>query len=633
MCGIFAILSNIHNVIQESIKSLMYLENRGYDSSGISFINNNNKIQSIKSVGEVNSLLKVIDSQYNSIKHNNLYEVCIAHTRWATNGIVNIQNTHPIVCKGFAIVHNGILNTYCENRIKEFLSTKGVEYNTDTDTESILLLIKYFYDQGHKLFEALRMVIDFLEGQYAFVFISESEPKKMFIAKNGVPLVLGKINNSNGYVVSSSIDAISRFTEEINILEDGEMLEVSYDGIYINNVKENNLERKYVSLCVQKNYYNYQEVQNINYPYKMQNEMHEQGKCFMDVINNYFMNDKYDYLSKKFIEKKVILVGSGSSFFAANIAKKWLERLACLNIQVELSCELLESANYLDKNTVIVLISQSGETADTLEILYRYRTLCDCIVGLTNTRFSTLANLADIVLYTDAGIEYGVASTKTMFTQLAFFLSLTFNISNMIKNIGVNNFIDYKNALQAVESNVISCLKQFKDLEVIARYITKFSSILVAGRDLLYPVAMEGALKIRELSYIHAEGISFGELKHGTIALVDKDLLNICLVSSDNRNIFEKTVSNIKEIKARGGIIIIITDSKGELLLREQVEHIINVEKFFNLLYNGINHEVKYILFPLYALVICQQLALHTSIIKGNNVDKPRNLAKSVTVL
>ncbi len=605
MCGIIGFFSDSLSK-EKIIDSLKRLEYRGYDSAGLAIIEDK-KIKRYRCKGEIKELEKKLKNI--QIKAN----ICIAHTRWATHGKPSEENAHPHTdCTGkISIVHNGIIENYLE--LREKLKKKGHVFKSDTDTEIFAHLIE---DKLNKnLINAVESAVKEIKGNYAFAIISSLEPDKIIAVKKGAPVVIGI--GFDEYFVSSDIPAFLKYTNKAIFLQDNDICVISKNGIEIkNNDKE-------VKRLVQNIKWDSEQAEKKGFSHFMIKEIFEQPEVFEDTILGRFNEEKgeihiegLDTEKLKRI-KNIRLIACGTSYHAALAAKYLIEKYAGISAIAEIASEARYSEPVIEKNTLLITISQSGETADTIAAFNNIKKKVDFTIAIVNVVGSTLSRLADYVIYTHAGPEIGVASTKTFTSQMAVLYLLTFQIARIKKKMTTDLIKKYLKNLRKMPEFIIEILKSKDEIKKIADKYYEQKDFLYYGRNVNYPIALEGALKLKEISYIHAEGYPAGEIKHGPIALIDDKVPNI-FVAPESR-LYGKIINNIEEIKARGGKVIVITNNKNKKISKyvDDVIYIPDVDEDF---------------YPLLAVIPMQLLAYFIGVKRGINVDKPRNLAKSVTV-
>lgn len=508
MCGIFGVVSSGESVIQTLLTGLQKLEYRGYDSSGIAIVNEEGKIEIKKSEGKVEKLRGIISNSKISRS-----TVGIAHTRWATHGVPSLRNAHPIHTNKVVVAHNGIIENY--NELKRSLEDKGILFHTDTDTEVIPNILTLYLNEGLSPVDALSKCLSILHGSFALVLLFAGCPNALFVAKRSLPLAIGY--NFDGMFAASDANTLSSFVKRISYLEDDDIAVVRFDkvNIYNNGVRvKRNIENNNISnLLIGKNGYSSFMLKEIfDQPCALNNTINQFYEKYRDII---FANEKLSYdLSH------ITVIGCGSSYFAGLIAKYWLESIAQVRVYLEISSEFRYSNIRLKDGSIGLFISQSGETADTIEALRYAKSQKQTIISITNTFSSSIEKTSDIVLHTLAGPEVGVASTKTFSSQLATLACFTVELARVKGMLNKDNVEQFRNAINSIPQHV-ECVLHIGKIQYIARYISGYNNIILIGRGTSYGVAMEGALKIKELSYINTIGIAAGEMKHGSIALID----------------------------------------------------------------------------------------------------------------
>lgn len=597
MCGIVGIVGKeeVSGRLAEGLKRLEY---RGYDSAGIATIKNK-KIERLRAEGKIQNLTdKLADSKISG-------NIGIGHTRWATHGVPSECNAHPHATDKVAIVHNGIIENY--KILKDELEGKGYKFLSQTDTEVIPHLITYYLDQGLNAEDAARKAILRLEGAYALGIIFSDNEDLMIAVRHGSPLAIG-IGDGEMYLGSDAL-AISLFSQKIIFLEDGDIAILSSKSYEIFDIDGKKCNRKVTDASSA-----YIVSGKENYRHYMQKEIHEQPQVLADLIHSHYnqvTGQLYLPIDDGLLKdlSKITIVACGTSYYAGLVAKYWIEGIAKINVDIDIASEFRYREVPMEKGGVTICISQSGETADTLAALRYAKSKGQKVIALVNVMHSTMAREADATLYLQAGPEIGVASTKAFTAQMAILFMLVVKLSGSM---------NLCKALQEVPNKISDILHREKDLLKIAEYLKKAKSIIYIGRGTSYPIALEGALKLKELSYIHAEASASGELKHGPIALIDKDLPVVVVAPYDR--LFDKIASNVEEVAARGGKIILLSDKKGV----EKLKHITYMH--FKL------PDIEDSLSPLLYAIPVQLLAYHVAVLKGTDVDQPRNLAKSVTV-
>ena len=604
MCGIVGIISK-ENVVDNVINGLEQLEYRGYDSAGIAIIKNNN-IEVIKSVGKIKNLKEKINKDFNS-------NIGIAHTRWATHGGVNENNAHPhLSCKNdIVIVHNGIIENY--NELKNNLLKQGYTFKSQTDSEVICNLVSYNLSIEKDIKKAFIKSINELNGSYGIALMYNKEPDKIFVAKNGSPLVIGLCKDKN--VVASSMVAFSNLTDKVLQLKDKELAIITSDNVELFDLKGKEIKQNIETIKI-----NDFKVDKGNFKHFMLKEIYEQPDVLERTIQEYIDNDKIILPNCDFSNiDHLTIVACGTSYHAGLVAKYFIEDLADVFVNVDIASEFRYRKNPLKDGNLALFISQSGETADTLAALKYCKERNQKILSIVNVVQSAIANESDIILKTMAGTEVGVASTKAFTAQVALLYLLAIEIAKQKGKITLeeykNKIKDFKNSLNVLKESLNDNL--INDIKNTAKDIYNTNHLIYIGRDIFYPMALEGALKIKEISYIPTQGVASGELKHGPIALIDKDTFVVAL--NNDKLLYDKNISSIEEISARNGKIILISNECGDE--KSKVYKFIKTAKTNN----------KFDIL-LSSIIPLQLLAYYVSVNKGLDVDKPRNLAKSVTV-
>jgi len=606
LCGIIGIVSK-NQVVDRLIKGLQCLEYRGYDSSGVAAVNSED-IFFVKSPGKLVSLK-------NKLKRNPIDGfVGIGHTRWATHGEPTEINAHPHVTKDVAVVHNGIIENFAE--LKNELLEKGVIFKSQTDTEIIAQLVeeKISKEKCQPL-EAVRLTIERLSGSFALCFIFRGLGNLLICARRGSPLALGFGVNEN--FVSSDATSLSLFSQKVCYLEEGDVAVLSQDEVSIFDSSGKSVER---------------EVQILNrdpvnlskgkYKHFMEKEIFEQPQVISQVLG-FYLNASEETLSLPTLPevtefKRIVLIGCGTAFYSCLVAKYWFEKLCGLPTHAELASEFRYRSPVVNKDDLLIFVSQSGETADTVGALRFTKNYSKNILAIVNVEESSIAREATWVFPTKAGSEIGVASTKAFVSQLIILKILNIKFASdlsMISNEQKSNLLKGILELPRLYAEILS---KDQNIKKLCKKFIRSNSVLYLGRDILYPIALEGALKLKEISYLHAEGYASGELKHGPIALVDKSMPVVAL--NPSTKVFEKTLSNLEEVKARKGKIILFTDQKGEELSKGLTKSIFLLPSCSDFLV------------PILYSLPLQLIAYYTALEKGTDVDQPRNLAKSVTV-
>ena len=607
MCGIVAAIAQ-RNVVPMLLQGLKRLEYRGYDSAGVAVINS--KLQRLRSAGRVAELAGLVDEQRLE------GTIGIAHTRWATHGVPSERNAHPHVSSGIAVVHNGIIENH--DAIRARLQNEGYRFTSDTDTEVIAHLIHMKLKDTGDLFAATRAAVAELKGAYAIAVIAENEPQRVVVSRMGAPLLLGIGDGEN--FAASDASALLQVTHKIIYLEEGDVVDIKLSGFEIRDAAGTQVERK-----VHLSELTPDAVDLGPYRHFMQKEIFEQpgavGTTLEMVTNAQSISPQLFGAQAEAILRQidsVLIVACGTSYHAGLVARYWIEALTGLACNVEIASEYRYRASVPNPRALVVTISQSGETADTIAALNHAKSLGHGFaLTICNVPESALVRLSDLRFLTRAGPEIGVASTKAFTTQLAALVLLTLVLAKLRGRITAAHELELIHALRhlpAALSHVLQIEPQIK--EWAARFAEREHALFL-GRGIHYPIALEGALKLKEISYIHAEAYAAGELKHGPLALVDRNMPVVAIAPNDA--LLEKLKSNMQEVRARGGELYVLADQDAHLGPSEGVQVITLTD------HAGI-------LSPILHTIPLQLLAYHTALARGNDVDKPRNLAKSVTV-
>ena len=608
MCGIVGYVgkSNCLPILINGLKSLEY---RGYDSAGIAF-KNGRGIEMYKTEGRISDLQKIIPDPVPRAKTG------FGHTRWATHGAPSSVNAHPHVSEGVYVVHNGIIENYRE--LKSELTQNGCMFSSDTDTEVIPQLILVYLREGLSLKEAIKKTISRLRGTFALGIMSDNEPDTLFAIKRGSPLVIGI--GDGEYFFASDVPAILSHTRKCIFVEDNEMCILKQDGISLLNLDSD----RAISIDERKVEINWTPdmAEKEGYDFFMLKEIFEQPEAVKNTIREWIENPQ-KLLGELGITKKIVkelrrlqIVACGTSYHAALFAAYIIQSLARIHVDVDIASEYRYKEHIVEKDTLFISITQSGETADTLAAQREAQKRGARALTICNVVGSTSAREADAVLYTRAGPEIGVASTKAFTSQMAALCLLALALGTCRGGLKTREAKSLRDNLAMIPSLLDETLKQNTLIEKLAKTLIHTKSSLYLGRGISYPIALEGALKMKEISYIHAEGYPAGEMKHGPIALVEQGLPVVVVCPKDN--LCEKTFSNIEEVKARGGRIIAITNNPS--YFRDKVDDLIEVPY---------THPV---FTPFVTVLPLQLLAYHAGVFRGCDVDKPRNLAKGVTV-
>ncbi|MBT4478195.1 MAG: glutamine--fructose-6-phosphate transaminase (isomerizing) [Flavobacteriales bacterium] len=616
MCGIVAYVGN-RRAFPILIKGLQRLEYRGYDSAGVGLIaQDHNKITVYKHSGKVSDLLDYIGE-----KDTN-GSIGIGHTRWATHGAPNQQNSHPHDSSdnSFSLIHNGIIENYAS--LKSMLEQKGYIFKSDTDSEVLMYLIEDVYNNDSEvndLYKSIRVALNEVVGAYAIVVIDKNNSNEFYAARKGSPLVIG-IGNSE-YFVASDASPIIEYTDKVIYLEDGEIAKLNKNEKVVIKTIQNESKTPYVENLEQ----SLESIEKEGYDHFMLKEIYEQPKSIVDTLRGRIDPKTNDiklggikYHESTIIKAdRIIIIACGTSWHAGLIGEYLIEKLARINVEVEYASEFRYRNPIITKKDVVIAISQSGETADTLAALEIAKEHGALTLGICNVVGSSIPRATDGGTYTHAGPEIGVASTKAFTTQITVLMLFALRFSQLKKTVERENYDLLISQLTTAPENIKTLLKQNDIIEKIARKFKDVSNFLYLGRGLNFPVALEGALKLKEISYIHAEGYPAAEMKHGPIALIDEEM-PIVVIATRKDN-YEKVVSNIHEVKARGGRLIAIV-TEGDAEVKSIADYCIEIPKCFR--------EIS----PLFSIIPLQLLSYHIALLRGCNVDQPRNLAKSVTV-
>ncbi len=609
MCGIVGAIAE-RDVLPILIEGLKRLEYRGYDSAGIAMVNEKNCLGRVRSMGKVKELEKALVSVPAS------GQIGIAHTRWATHGKPSDSNAHPHVCKeSVAIVHNGIIENHEILRAEQLKA--GHRFTSDTDTEVIVHAIHDRLEQGTELLSAVRETIATLEGAYALGVISNKEPDHLIVARRGSPLVIGLGIGEN--FIASDVAALLPVTQRFIILDEGDIAEITRSSIKIYDSEGNAVER-----TARESELSADAVERGKYRHYMQKEIFEQPKAIQQTLEGRIsegrlLEESFGTEAAAIFDsvKAIQIVACGTSYHAGLTARYGFEELSGLPCSVEVASEFRYRRHVVSKDTLFVTVSQSGETADTLAALREAKKMGYAhTLAICNVPESSLVRESDLVLMTRAGPEIGVASTKAYTTQLVAFLLLVIALG---RRHGLTDETEHKivEQLNHLPERIEQVLLLNDEIEALSQQFADKHNALFLGRGAQYPTAMEGALKLKEISYIHAEAYPAGELKHGPLALVDADMPVIAVAPNDA--LLDKLKANLEEVSARGGQLIVFSDADNNLASGEQMQvvHVAPTEQAVS---------------PIIYSVPLQLLAYHVAIIKGTDIDQPRNLAKSVTV-
>ncbi len=608
MCGIFGIIGE-QQVAPLLLEGLKRLEYRGYDSAGIACLSDG-VIHRRRAEGKLVNLAEKLEA--NPLEGT----LGIGHTRWATHGLPNERNAHPHATDHVAVVHNGIIENYAS--LKAELEEQGANFTTETDTEVIVHLVSHYMEKGAEPIDAAHKAMDRLEGAYALVMIFAGHNDVMVGCRQGTPLAVG-YGEGEMFVASDSY-ALAPLTKKICFLEDGDRVIVTRDSVQITDAQLNEVTRD-IRITEQSG----AATGKGEYRHFMLKEIYEQPAVIGQTLNSYVnastgkISIPDDILKAVTDAPRLTLIACGTAFYACMVAKYWFEQIARIPCEIDVASEFRYREAPMPEGGVAIFISQSGETLDTLEALRYCKRQNQKILSIVNTIESTIERESDFVLHTLAGPEIGVASTKAFTTQITTLACIALATAKAKGSIDEEKEQDMADALRHVPTIAAEILNHDKEILNIAKDVAEARDVLYLGRGSLYPIALEGALKLKEISYIHAEGYASGEMKHGPIALID-DSVPVVVVAPENDPMFEKNVSNIQETVARGGKVFLISDIKGAHALKDQ--------STWSVAMSPVHPFVAPIL---YALPV-QLLSYHVAVIKGTDVDQPRNLAKSVTV-
>jgi len=610
MCGIVGYIGqkNALPILLEGIKRLEY---RGYDSAGVVLIDKG-KLKYQKTPGKIVVLEKMLKRK--PIKGF----IGLAHTRWATHGAPTGINAHPhFDChKNIAIVHNGIIENYAQ--LKQLLKKEGHKFVSETDTEILVHLIEKYY-KGKNLVTAVQKALSKVTGAYGIAVLSVSEPNKLVAARCGSPLVVGL--GKNEYFVASDVAALLKHTKRVIYLEDKEMVTLTLSGYKITTIKNALINKKIEEID-----WDLAKIEKAGFDHYMLKEIFEQPQTILDSFRGRVIVDKGEVrlggiskdLNKYKKIKKIIITACGTAWHAGLIGEYLIEELARIPCEVEYASEFRYRRPVLDKKTLVIVISQSGETADTLAALREAKKRGASVMGIINVVGSTIARESGSGVYTHAGHEIGVASTKAFTAQVTVLILLALQLGILRKTVGKKRTKEIIQEIVRIPEKVKEILVDNAKIKKIALRFVSSHNFLYLGRGYNFPIALEGALKLKEISYIHAEGYPAAEMKHGPIALIDEKM-PVVVIATGNSTIYEKIMSNIEEIKARKGIIIAVA-SRGDIHIKNKADYVIYIPKTIDLLT------------PLLSVIPLQILAYHLAVLRGCHVDQPRNLAKSVTV-
>jgi glucosamine--fructose-6-phosphate aminotransferase (isomerizing) len=614
MCGIVGYIGprDAYPIIIEGLKRLEY---RGYDSAGIALFDGND-LKISKTKGKVADLERISDKEIT--KHGN---VGIGHTRWATHGVPNDVNSHPHLSNSgdLVIIHNGIIENY--ESLKQVLISRGYTFESDTDTEVLINLIEDVKKQQNvKLGKAVQMALNQVIGAYAIAVFDKNKPEEVVIARLGSPLAIGV--GEDEFFIASDASPFLEYTKNAIYLEDEEMAIIRFHKeIKIRKIKDDSLVDPYI----QKLQMNLEQIEKGGFDHFMLKEIHEQPKAITDTYRGRLLREEAiikmagveDNMKRFLNANRIIIVACGTSWHAGLVAEYIFENLARIPVEVEYASEFRYRNPVITENDVVIAISQSGETADTLAAIKLAKSKGAFVFGVCNVVGSSIARETDAGAYTHAGPEIGVASTKAFTTQITVLTLIALRLARAKGTISSSDFRTYLLELEMIPKKVEKALKSDEHIKMVASIYKDVHNFLYLGRGYNFPVALEGALKLKEISYIHAEGYPAAEMKHGPIALIDENMPIVVIATKKGH--YEKVVSNIQEIKSRKGKIIAIV-TEGDVDVRKLADHVIEVP------------DTLESLSPLLTTIPLQLLSYHIAVMLDKNVDQPRNLAKSVTV-
>ena len=612
MCGIVGYIGNraAYPIIIQGLKRLEY---RGYDSAGIALLNS--ELHLMKTKG------KVADLEAKAEQNHRSGTLGIGHTRWATHGVPNDVNAHPHTSKSgrLVLVHNGIIENY--ESLRAYLKEQGFSFSSETDTEVLVNLIEHIQiTQGLKTGKAVQIALNQVVGAYAIVVFDKERPKEVVVAKLGSPLAIGL--GKDEYFIASDASPFIEYTNRSIYLEDNEMAVINQDkGLKMYAIPDNSR----VDPHIQELQLSLEKIEKGGYDHFMLKEIYEQPNAIIDTFRGRLHRDEHKIILSGFEEhkevfekaKRIIIVACGTSWHAGLVGEYLFEDAARIPVEVEYASEFRYRNPVIYTDDVVIAISQSGETADTLAAIKLAKKSGAFVFGICNVVGSSIARAADTGAYTHAGPEIGVASTKAFTTQITLLILICMRLGQIRGSLTPEEFGRVAEELEKLPKSIETVLKIEKEIQKIAKSYHQASNFLYLGRGYNFPVALEGALKLKEISYIHAEGYPAAEMKHGPIALIDKNMPVVVIAT--NKGHYEKVVSNIQEIKSREGKIIAVV-TKGDKSVKALADHVIEIP------------EVIDSLTPILASIPLQILAYHIAVMRGCNVDQPRNLAKSVTV-
>ena len=609
MCGIVGFIGE-QEAAPILLEGLARMEYRGYDSAGLAVLDAGKGLQVVKAKGR----LKVLNEKVDGGKKM-FGTVGVGHTRWATHGEPSDANSHPLLSDSgrIAVVHNGIIENYME--IKEFLQEKGVVFHSDTDTEVVAQLLDYYY-RGDIL-DAVQKVLHRIEGSYGLGIVCAEHPEQLIAARKDSPLVLGYGNGFN--MMASDVTALIKYTRDVSYMENGEIAVLTRQGIQVYNLLLEPVEKEHSTVD-----WDISDAEKGGYEHFMFKEIMEQPEAIRKTITPRIKDDRVVLddidLSADYVKNisKFYIIACGSSYHVGMVGKYVLEKMLRKPVEVALASEFRYCSPIVDKNTLVIVISQSGETLDTMEALREAKRLGGRTLAIVNVVGSSIAKEADDVIYTWAGPEIAVATTKAYSTQLAVLDLLCLYLADLLESIAPEEYTEILTELTRIPDKLKEVLEQKERIQQYASQFFNHDSIFFIGRNLDYAIGLEASLKLKEISYIHSEAYAAGELKHGTISLIEQGTLVIALATYGQ--LFDKAVSNMIEVQSRGATVLGLTDTTHEEALGKHADAIITVP------------ETHPLLMPSLAVVPMQLFAYYVALARGCDIDKPRNLAKSVTV-
>ena len=609
MCGIVGFIGE-QEAAPILLEGLARMEYRGYDSAGLAVLDAGKGLQVVKAKGRLSVLSEKVDGGKKLFG-----TIGVGHTRWATHGEPSDVNSHPLLSDSgrIAVVHNGIIENYME--IKEFLQERGVLFHSDTDTEVVAQLLDYYY-QGDIL-DAVQKVLHRIEGSYGLGIVCAEHPEQLIAARKDSPLVLGYGDGFN--MMASDVTALIKYTRDVSYMENGEIAVLTRQGIQVYNILLEPVEKEHSTVD-----WDISDAEKGGYEHFMFKEIMEQPEAIRKTITPRIKDDRVVLddidLSADYVKNisKFYIIACGSSYHVGMVGKYVLEKTLRKPVEVALASEFRYCSPIVDENTLVIVISQSGETLDTMEALREAKRLGGRTLAIVNVVGSSIAKEADDVIYTWAGPEIAVATTKAYSTQLAVLDLLCLYLADLLGSISAEEYTEILTELTRIPDKLKEVLEQKERIQQYASQFFNHDSIFFIGRNLDYAIGLEASLKLKEISYIHSEAYAAGELKHGTISLIEQGTLVIALATYGQ--LFDKAVSNMIEVQSRGATVLGLTDTAHEEALSKHADAIITVP------------ETHPLLMPSLAVVPMQLFAYYVALARGCDIDKPRNLAKSVTV-